>query len=117
MHTYTFFPLCPALENGRSRTNCDSPLKCLALAMYNPALISALATQDILKTEVDAAAVNRATLGLGNSPWYSLSFGYRSSRAPCPDRQQVCPALYYLLPYLCMSMRASCQPGLSAVQR
>lgn len=38
-------------------------LKCMALVMFNPALFSALATQDFLKTEVNVVTVTQATLG------------------------------------------------------
>lgn len=57
-------------------------LKCMVLVMYKPAPFSALAIQDILKTEVDIVTVTQATLGLGYSLWYSLIFRYRSSQAP-----------------------------------
>lgn len=67
-----------------------------------PAFFSALVTQDILKTEVNAVTVTHATLGLGYSPWYSLIFGYRSSQALSRTQRSVHPSTNFFPIFACL---------------
>lgn len=79
-------------------------LTCIVLVMYNPDLFFALATQDILKTEVDVVTITQATLQLGFLPWYSLIFGYRSSpHAPSKTQRSVHPSTIFfpIFAWLC----------------